>query len=197
MFENLRKFIADTVGQPERTSGFADDDYRLATAALLIHVANVDGAIDPPERQRLRQLIEDQFGLDAADTTRLLERAEQSDKEAVDFFHFTNVLKRALDDDGRHKIIEMMWDVVFADGAVTEFEENVVWRIAALLGVSNRDRVMLRQKVADEPHPAPAHEGPWSSAKPNLSAPPGLAGPSAGSPGAAEPMTPKPEPDEL
>ena len=93
----------------------------------------------------------------------MLERAEQSDKEAVDFFHFTTVLKRALDDDGRHKIIEMMWDVVFADGEVTEFEENVVWRIAALLGVSNRDRVMLRQRVAEEPHAAPSHEGPWST----------------------------------
>ncbi len=165
MFENLKKFIADTIGEPERATGFADDDYRLATAALLIHVANVDGAIDPPERQRLRQLIEDQFGLDAADTTRLIERAEQSDKESVDFFHFTNVLKRALDDDGRHKIIEMMWNVVFADGEVTEFEENIVWRIAGLLGVSNRDRVMLRQKVADEPQGRPEHDGPWSGTR--------------------------------
>ena len=165
MFENLKKFIADTIGEPERTTGFADDDYRLATAALLIHVANVDGAIDPPERQRLRQLIEDQFGLDTADTTRLIERAEQSDKESVDFFHFTNVLKRALDDDGRHKIIEMMWNVVFADGEVTEFEENIVWRIAGLLGVSNRDRVMLRQKVAEEPQGQPEHDGPWSGTK--------------------------------
>ena len=58
----------------------------------------------------------------------------------------------------------MMWDVVFADGVVSEFEENVVWRIAELLGVSNRDRIMLRQKVADEPHgdAAGAVEGPWS-----------------------------------
>ena len=163
MFESLKKFIADTVGQPEGNGGFAEDDYRLATAALLIHVANVDGAIDAPERLRLRQVIEDRFGLDAAATTRLIERAEQSDKEAVDFFHFTNVLKRALDDEGRHKIIEMLWDVVFADGKVTEFEENVVWRIAALLGVSNRDRVMLRQQVAEEPHPEPEHDGPWST----------------------------------
>ena len=167
MFEALRKFIADTAGRPEGDGGFAEDDYRLATAALLIHVANVDGKIDPVERQRLRGIIEQRFGLDAAATTRLIERAERSDKEAVDFFHFTSVLKRRLDDDGRQKIIEMMWDVVFADGEVTEFEENVVWRIAALLGVSTRDRVMLRRKVAREPHeeapqdPVP-HPGPWS-----------------------------------
>ena len=167
ILDNLRRFIADTTGQSASAPGFEDGDYRLATVALLVHVANVDGGMDPPERQRLRAIIEDRFGLDAAATTRLIERAEQSDREAVDFFHFTTVLKRTLDEPGRQKIIEMMWDVVFADGAVTEFEENVVWRVAALLGVSTRERVILRQKAADHPHDAPpdapVSEGPWSS----------------------------------
>ena len=167
MFDTLRKFMSDVASAPERDAGFAHDDYRLATAALLVHIANVDGKFDPAERTRLRDIIKERFGLDAAATRRLIEEAEESDREAVDFFHFTNVLKRSLDDDGRHKIIEMMWDVVFADGVVSEFEENVVWRIAELLGVSNRDRIMLRQKVADEPHGKAAETGivgPWSSA---------------------------------
>ncbi len=162
MFEALRKFIADVGSAPEQDGGFGDGDYRLATAALLVHVANVDGRIDAAERIRLRQVIEDRFGLDAAATTKLLEKAEASDREAVDFFHFTNVLKRSLDDEGRHKIIAMMWNVVFADGEVSEFEENVVWRIAELLGVSNRDRIMLRAKAAEEPRPDPGSAGPWS-----------------------------------
>lgn len=165
ILDNLRRFIADTTGQAA-PAGFEDGDYRLATVALLVHVANVDGGIEPAERQRLREIIEARFDLDAAATTLLIERAEQSDREAVDFFHFTTVLKRALDDAGRQKIIEMMWDVVFADGAVTEFEENVVWRVAELLGVSTRDRVTLRRKVADEPHEAAAVSGPWSSSPP-------------------------------
>ena len=162
MFEALKRFIADVSSGPEDAGGFAPDDYRLATAALLVHVANVDGRIEQAERLRLREVIERRFGLDAAATTLLLEKAEESDREAVDFFHFTNVLKRQLDDAGRHRIIEMMWDVVFADGEVTEFEENVVWRIAELLGVPNRDRVALRQKVAEEEHAAAEHPGPWS-----------------------------------
>ncbi len=169
MFEALKRFIADTTSRPDGDADFAADDYRLATAALLIHVANVDGAIDPAERQRLAAIVHDRFGLDNTATARLIARAEQSDKEAVDFFQFTNVLKRSLDDEGRHKIIEMMWDVVFADGEVTEFEENVVARISELLGVPPRDRVTLRQKVAREPHPdspvdlpADGPAGPWS-----------------------------------
>jgi uncharacterized tellurite resistance protein B-like protein len=167
IFDSLRNFIADTTGRTTEAPAFGDGDYRLATVALLVHVANVDGMVDPLERQRLREIIELRFGLDEATTTQLIERAEQSDREAVDFFHFTTVLKRELDEDGRQKIIEMMWDIVFADGTVTEFEENVVWRVAALLGVSTRDRVMLRQKVAEEPRPEPTIDGPWSSPTPN------------------------------
>ncbi len=162
MFEALKRFIADVSSRPEDDSGFVPDDYRLATAALLVHVANVDGKIDQAERARLRDVIEKRFGLDAAATTQLIEKAEESDREAVDFFHFTTVLKRSLDDQGRHRIIEMMWDVVFADGEVTEFEENVVWRISELLGVPTRDRVALRQKVAEEEHAAVERPGPWS-----------------------------------
>ncbi len=164
MFEALKRFIADVSSRPEDSVGFAPDDYRLATAALLVHVASVDGRIDQAERIKLREVIEQRFGLDVAATTLLIEKAEESDRDSVDFFHFTTVLKRQLDDAGRHRIIEMMWDVVFADGDVSEFEENVVWRIAELLGVPTRDRVALRQKVAGEEHAAPEHPGPWSGA---------------------------------
>lgn len=167
MFEALKRFIADVSSRPDDAGGFNPDDDRLATAALLVHVANVDGKIDPAERARLREVIHQRFGLDAAATTQLIEKAEESDREAVDFFHFTNVLKRQLDNAGRHRIIEMMWDVVFADGEVSEFEENVVWRISELLGVPTRDRVALRQKVAEEEHEASTqHPGPWSADPP-------------------------------
>jgi uncharacterized tellurite resistance protein B-like protein len=163
MFQTLKAFIAEVTGPVAPEREFLDDDYRLATAALLVHAASADGLIAPSERVRLCAIIETQFGLDAAATSRLIALAEQSDKEAVDFFHFTNVLKRALDDRARHRIIEMMWDIVFADGVVTEFEENVVWRVAELLGVSTRDRVLLRQKAAGATQPGKAGLGPWGA----------------------------------
>jgi uncharacterized tellurite resistance protein B-like protein len=55
---------------------------------------------------------------------------------------------RALDEPGRQRIIEMMWEMVFADQRVSEFEENVMWRVADLLGVSARERIALRQRVS-------------------------------------------------
>ena len=108
-------------------------------------------------------MIEARFGLDDAATARLIEKAEQSDRDAVDFYQFTSVLKRALDADGRLKVVEMMWDIAFADGDVHEFEENAIWRVAELLGVSTRDRVLLRQRVGDEALSGAGRKGPWGA----------------------------------
>jgi uncharacterized tellurite resistance protein B-like protein len=130
--------------------------------ALLAHVANVDGKVDLAERRELQTIIKERFGLDTTATAELTALVEQSDREAVDFYHFTSVLKRALDDGERLKIVEMLWDIAFADGAVHELEENTIWRIAELLGVSTRDRVKLRQKVAGQPPSDPYAGSPWS-----------------------------------
>jgi uncharacterized tellurite resistance protein B-like protein len=57
---------------------------------------------------------------------------------------------RTLDEPGRQRIIEMMWQLVYADHHVTEFEENVMWRVADLLGISARQRIELKERVASE-----------------------------------------------
>ena len=43
----------------------------------------------------------------------------------------------------------MMWEMVYADGLVSEFERNLIWRAADLLGVSSRDRIELKQQAGE------------------------------------------------
>jgi uncharacterized tellurite resistance protein B-like protein len=76
-----------------------------------------------------------------------MREAEVREQEAVDLYRFTSVLCAGLDQDGRQRIIEMLWEVAMADGVLHEFESNLVWRAAELLGVSTRDRVRLRKLV--------------------------------------------------
>jgi uncharacterized tellurite resistance protein B-like protein len=163
MFDALKNFIAEVTGAEPPARSFAEEDYRLAAVALLIHVANVDGETDLAERRRLKTIIAERFGLDAKAASELVAMGEQSDRQAVDCYHFTSVLKRALDDEGRQKIVEMLWDIAFADGLVDEFEENTIWRIAELLGVSTRDRVLARQRVVGQKRQDSPFEGPWSA----------------------------------
>jgi uncharacterized tellurite resistance protein B-like protein len=65
---------------------------------------------------------------------------------------------RSVNEEGRLRIIEMMWELVYADGQVSEFEDNVVWRAADLLGISSRDRIELKHKVAEQRQPASSED---------------------------------------
>jgi uncharacterized tellurite resistance protein B-like protein len=58
------------------------------------------------------------------------------------------VIKRQFALEGRRRMVEMMWEIIYADGRVTEFESNLIWRAADLLGISSRDRIELGQRVA-------------------------------------------------
>lgn len=148
MLRTLTDFIAEIAGGA-RESAFAENDYRLAAAALLVHVVTIDGVIGADEMAKLRRLLAARFSLGEAEAERLLEAAIARDAEAVDLYAFTSVLNRALDDEGRQRIVEMMFEVAYADGGLTEFEDNLVWRAAELLNVSTRDRVQLRKRVRD------------------------------------------------
>jgi len=149
MLDGLRQFIADVISPHAQDRTFADSDYRLAATALLIHVISLDGEPTETEKRKLHSLIESHFGLDRGTADRLIASATQVEGEAIDLYHFTSVIMRSVDDEGRKRIVEMMWELVYADGQVTEFEDNVLWRASDLLAVSQRDRIDLKRIVAD------------------------------------------------
>ncbi|CAN5346939.1 TerB family tellurite resistance protein [soil metagenome] len=150
MLDKLRNFIADVVSPSgSETRTFADGDYRLAATALLIHVISLDGEPSETEKRKLHSLLEYRFDLDPGTASKLIADATLVEGEAVDLYHFTSIIMRSVNEEGRLRIIEMMWELVFADGHVTEFEDNIVWRAADLLGISSRDRINLKHRVAD------------------------------------------------
>jgi uncharacterized tellurite resistance protein B-like protein len=149
MLDGLRQFIADVISPNGHAQGaFDDTGYRLAATALLVHVISLDGEPSEAEKRKLHSLIESRFALDPGAADQLIASAMLVEGEAVDLYHFTSVIMRSVDEVGRLRIVEMMWELVYADGQVSEFEDNVVWRAADLLGVSSRDRIDLKHRVA-------------------------------------------------
>lgn len=148
MFEAFKSFISDLAEGAKHPARFEDNDYRLAAAAMLVHAAAIDGDISQAERDKLHAVIKQHFSLDDAATDDLVEQATAAEHEAVDLYHFTSLLNRTLDEEGRARIVEMMWQIVYADGSRDELEDNLIWRAADLLGVSSRERIALRRRVA-------------------------------------------------
>ena len=148
MIGSIRQLLAAMTRGAEPVR-FGEDDYRVAAAALLFHATAIDGTVAEAEGRMLVELLRRRFGLDAGDADELIEAAKAADLEAVDLYGFTSVLTRRLDAADREKIIEMMWQIVYADGTVHEFEDNLIWRVAELLGVSTQARIRLKQAVRD------------------------------------------------
>lgn len=148
MFASVRKLITEFSDDAPQGGRFDEDDYRLAAAALLVHAAHIDGAITPPEKQKLRDMVKQRFDLDDDDADALILEATAAEQEAIDLYKFTARLNRTLDEKGRARMIEMMWQIAYADGVASEFEDNLIWRAADLLHVPRRERIALRNRVA-------------------------------------------------
>lgn len=142
------KGVVDRVLGGEKSAGnLRAEELRLAAAALLVHASQIDGRVDTEERKKLKTLLKARFAIGEEELSKILKEAEAWEHDAVDLYGFTSVLCRDLDQEGRQRMVEMLWEIVLADGVLHEFESNLVWRASELLGVSTHDRVRLRKLV--------------------------------------------------
>ena len=141
MFEAITRLFQ----KPE--NGLSEHDPKLAVAALLVHLAAVDGQMKDEERNAIKAALQSHYELDETGVDNLVKQAALRDAEAVDFYQFTSNLS-SLPDADRIEIVRMMWTVVFADKKNHELEDNMVWRVAELIGVSSRDRTILRNQIS-------------------------------------------------
>jgi uncharacterized tellurite resistance protein B-like protein len=148
MLVSLKAFISSLVGEAKRSDRYADDGCRVATSALLIRAASIDTDMSAARRNKLHCALKSYFSCDDAATVELIAQGAKAAREAVDLYHFTRPINSLVNDEGHRRIIQMMWEVIYVDGSVSPLESNIVWRTADLLGVSSRQRIELRHRVA-------------------------------------------------
>jgi len=148
MLDRLKTFFG---ALPERPRGEAapDDDPHVAAAALMLSVIEADGLHGEEERARLRQALASAYGLSGAVLDEVVEAGEAARREATDLSFLTGALARLLDDAAKADFVGLLWEIVHADGELHEVEDNTVWRIAELMGVSQHERVMQRRRVRE------------------------------------------------
>jgi uncharacterized tellurite resistance protein B-like protein len=147
MFERLVSFLQGLPLGGHAETGVTEDDPRVAATALLLHVMDADGVRSENEHSLLHQALGKRFGLEGSELDAVLAAGEAAEREAVDLYAFTSVLNRKLDEEHRTRFIELMWQIVFADGEAHELEDNTVWRVAELMGVDRRVRTELRSRA--------------------------------------------------
>lgn len=148
MLDRLKSmFSQDAGGTAARTHG--PDELQLAAAALLVEAARMDDDYDADERALIGRLLRDRFGLDALDTEALLVAADAATEDLVEVYGFARRVKDAFEHDERVRMIEMLWEVVYADGEIHDHEANLLRRVAGLIYVSDKESGEARKRVLD------------------------------------------------
>jgi uncharacterized tellurite resistance protein B-like protein len=120
-----------------------------AVAALLVEAARLDGRFGAAERSRIAALLARRFSLADEDVEALIDTATRMSEESVDNYGFTQRIARQFDHDDKVGIVEMLWDVAYADGTLHDYEGNLLRRVAGLLYVTDQESGAARKRVVD------------------------------------------------
>ena len=137
-------FAADAAAEPLADR---DQELQLAASALLVEQACSDGDFDADERANIAAILKSEFDLNEDETRTMIEEAEQAVEETGQLYGFTRVIKDRYTPEERIGMIEMLWQVAFADGNVDMYESNLIRRVAGLIYVSDIERGRAKKRV--------------------------------------------------
>ena len=120
---------------------------QLGAAALLLEAAGRDGKLDPAERDKIESLIAARFGIGETEIERLLTQSEERLENTNQILSFTRAIKDNLEHEERIEILEMLWEVVYADGTLHDYEANLMRRVAGLIYVTDRESGEARKRA--------------------------------------------------
>jgi uncharacterized tellurite resistance protein B-like protein len=156
MIERLLNFLT---GMEAPAAEPKPDELELAVAALLIEAARMDDDFDAAERATIERLLSERFDLAPEAVRALVEAAEQKVQATAQYFPFTREITKRLSTEQRVGIIEMLWEVAYADGVLDPHEDMLLRQIAGLIHVPDRDRGLARKRALEKSAAARAAGG--------------------------------------
>ena len=146
MLARLQRFL-DRIESGGGSATAPRDELATAAAALLAKAAALDGGVDHRERAIAAERLVERFGVPRDEIDRVMAEAAQTAEHAVDLYGFTRILKDRLDHEGRLMLMETLWEVVYADGTLHDYEAQLMRRLAGLLFVSDKDSGVARKRA--------------------------------------------------
>ena len=147
MFRNLLSRLFSDDPQPKP---LASEDAEVALAALLVRVARSDDHYSDVERRRIDRVLSRRRGLSGDEAANRRAAAEMIEAEAPDTVRFTRLIKDRIALEDRQGVITAMWEVAYADGRRNAEEESLIRLVAGLLGISDLDSGLARQRVIEK-----------------------------------------------
>jgi uncharacterized tellurite resistance protein B-like protein len=153
MFEYLRQVLA-----PEQTlrelkvnsSKNSSNRYQVATAALLIEIAKADGDFSDDERNRIFELMKNDFDLDDECVNELLQLSEKKVKDSISVYEFSSVINESFTQQEKIGLMKNLWRVIYQDGKLDSHEDRLIKIIGSTLNLEHKDVIGAKLFVKQE-----------------------------------------------
>jgi uncharacterized tellurite resistance protein B-like protein len=148
MLRAIQEFFQSRI-EPDVQAGPDEHGLRLATAALLFEMLRADDNEHPDERAALERVLQEQFELSRDETRALSELADQEAAEAASLYQFTGLINEHFTPEQKISVVEMLWQVAYADGNLDPYEEALVRKITDLIYVPHREFIRAKHRVQE------------------------------------------------
>lgn len=146
MLQRLKSFLAgDTSAQDVELS--PEDELVAAAVAVFVEAALLDGDFGDDERQIILQLMTERFEIPEAEAASLIDSAASDVEHANKLYSATRTIRDGFGIEERIDVMEMLWQVAYADGVLHDYEANLVRRVAGLLYVQDQDNGRARKRA--------------------------------------------------
>ena len=146
MLAKIKSFLSGG-DQGEDTLDAKDDGVAAAAVAVFVEAAQLDGDFDEDERRVICNILTERFQLSSEDAEALINDALREHDSPNKVYAATRLIRDVFSDEERIDVMEMLWEVAYADGEVHDYEANLVRRVAGLLYVQDRDSGRARKRV--------------------------------------------------
>jgi len=146
MFNTLQQlFDRFTAASPQETPAERQHALGMAAAVLLVEAMRADADHHADELQAVQAALRKRFGWDdEQELARLIAQAEAHASQANDYFRFTSQLNEHCGQADKVALVEAMWSVAYADGALNADEMHVISKVAGLLHVTHGEYIAAK-----------------------------------------------------
>lgn len=148
MIDLVKKFFGKSrsdVSRPDKET--ASHDVRIATCALLLEMAHIDGEFSESERESIINIIKKDYDLSDEHAVALIEAAGEELERSIDLWKFAKLINQNYSLDEKIQIIEMVWRVIYTDGKLDRHEDYLVHKLANLLRLTHKELIDAKMKV--------------------------------------------------
>lgn len=141
--------VFGAVNKPDSTDSkkVQNHDIRIATCALFLEMAQIDGEFSEKERQSILAILKQEYDLSDEVAVELTKAADKERQDSIDLWQFTNQINENYSEDEKIRVVEFLWKLVYADGKLDQHEDYLIHKLATLLGVRHDQLIDAKVKI--------------------------------------------------